>query len=222
MTDFASRLRVVREGANLNQTEFGRRLGVSQGHISGAESGQKTLSAETVLRLAEEFDVSMDWLYFGSPRNFRDSQGRTYTPLNPDNTLMLPVVPQRVSAGGGQILQDALPPEAHLPVLRELVAGHPREKLRVVEVRGDSMTGVHLFDGDLVIFVQGLVRQDGIYVIALDGDLLVKRLEWDAVNRRITIHSENARYSEPKHVPMDGDTLRIEGKVIGWYHRHPY
>jgi phage repressor protein C with HTH and peptisase S24 domain len=59
--------------------------------------------------------------------------------------------------------------------------------------------------------VEGLVRWDGIYVISLGGDLMVKRLEWDQANHRITIHSENSRYPEPKHVPMDGDLLRIAG-----------
>lgn len=35
------------------------------------------------------------------------------------------------------------------------------------------MTGVQLFDGDLVVFIHNLIGGDGIYVIAVDGELLV-------------------------------------------------
>lgn len=71
-----------------------------------------------------------------------------------------------------------------------------------------------------MVSVDGLARGDGIHVIALDGEPMVKRLDWDRPSSRITIHSENSRYPEPKHVPMEGDLLRIEGKVVGWFHKH--
>lgn len=221
VADFASRLRAVREGAGLDQTPFGERIGVTQGHVSAMESGRKTPSLEVVMRISEVCSVSTDWLLYGDTLRFRNGNGQPVESAS-GAVIMLPIISQRAAAGSGQILMDDTHTEGHLPVLQTLVAGHPRERLRVLEVRGDSMTGVHLFDGDLVVFVHGLVREDGIYVISLDGDLLVKRLEWDRVGRRITVHSENSRYPTPREVPMDGDVLRIEGKVVGWWHRHPY
>lgn len=221
MDDFASRLRSVREGAKLNQKDFGERIGSAVSHVSQMEKGDSGISVDKLMKVAQEFQVSVDWLLFGESPRFRDAQGRPVEAKNA-SVVMLPIISQRAAAGSGQILLNDAHTEGYLPVLSSLVAGHPRERLRVIEVRGDSMTGVHLFDGDLVIFVQDLIRADGIYVISLDGDILVKRLAWDQVQRRITIHSENSRYPEPMVVPMESDTMRIEGKVVGWWHRHPY
>jgi phage repressor protein C with HTH and peptisase S24 domain len=210
------------EQNDLSQKAFGERIGVSREMVAGVEGGHTGLSMDTLAKLATEFDISLDWLFFGSIARFRDSLGRPLVVGRPQQIVMLPIITQRVSAGAGQAILEDSGVEAALPVLASLVASHPRDKLRVMEVRGDSMTGVHLFDGDFVSFVEGLVRADGIYVIALGGDLMVKRLEWDRANQRITVHSENSRYPEPKHVAMDGFLLRIEGKVVGWFHRHPY
>ena len=84
------------------------------------------------------------------------------------------------------------------------------------------MTGIHLFDGDLAIFASGVIRGDGIYVISLDGEVMVKWLEFDPATQKVSIISENPRYPAPKVIRRDGDILRVEGKVIGWYHNHPY
>jgi SOS-response transcriptional repressor LexA len=112
--------------------------------------------------------------------------------------------------------------EARLPLLGALVAGRRREQFRVREVRGDSMTGVDLFDGEFAIFVEGRIRADGTHVISLDGDVLVKRLQWDRVDRQIARHSENNRCPESHDVPMEADVFPIERKVVGWFHRHPH
>ncbi len=81
------------------------------------------------------------------------------------------------------------------------------------------MTGVQLFDGDIAFFVKCDMDGDGIYAISVDGEIFVKRVEYDPFNRKLVIRSENERY-EPKIV--DPDRVILLGKVIGWLHRHPY
>jgi phage repressor protein C with HTH and peptisase S24 domain len=93
--------------------------------------------------------------------------------------------------------------------------------LIAVSVKGDSMTGVQIFEGDMVIFAQHHISENGIYVISLYGDLKVKRLEFRSGEQRIFIHSENSRYST-EEIPMNNDNLVIMGKVVGWIHCHPY
>ena len=128
---------------------------------------------------------------------------------------------QKVSAGHGEFLIEQYTPEKVLPVLERLVAHYDRNKLHVVEVKGDSMTGVQLFGGDLVVFAAEQIEGDGIYVISIDGEAFVKRLEFDKFNNQVVVHSENKRY-QPKLIPADSEMMRIEGKVVGWYHNHPY
>ncbi|MGD6731364.1 MAG: hypothetical protein ACPKMZ_09865 [Pleomorphochaeta sp.] len=53
------------------------------------------------------------------------------------------------------------------------------------------MTGVQLFDGDLVVFIHNLIGGDGIYVIAVDGELLVKRLEFNHFDKKLIRKSKN-------------------------------
>ncbi|MGD1818937.1 MAG: S24 family peptidase [Pleomorphochaeta sp.] len=89
-------------------------------------------------------------------------------------------------------------------ILKKLVRRFPEEQL---------------FDGDLVVFVSNLIEGDGIYVISVDGELLVKRLEFDHFDKKLIIKSENPRY-EVKVV--DPERAQILGKVVGWLHHHPY
>lgn len=65
------KVRRLRERAGLSQTELAQALGLSEsskGFISEIESGKKLPKAELVLKLAEQFGVSTDYL-------LRDDQG---------------------------------------------------------------------------------------------------------------------------------------------------
>ena len=55
------------------------------------------------------------------------------------------------------------------------------------------MTGVQLFDGDIVLFVPEEKTGDGIFVITVHGEVFVKRMAFDPFHRRVTIISENER-----------------------------
>jgi phage repressor protein C with HTH and peptisase S24 domain len=60
------------------------------------------------------------------------------------------------------------------------------------------------------------------YVLTVNGEVLVKRVEFDHFENKVKIYSENARYPGVKVIQIDSDNIRIEGKVVGWYHNHPY
>lgn len=59
------KLRRLRERAGLSQAEFAPHIGLSEsskGYISEIESGKKIPPAETVLRIAQFFNVTTDYL----------------------------------------------------------------------------------------------------------------------------------------------------------------
>jgi transcriptional regulator with XRE-family HTH domain len=58
------RIRELR-GFYMNQEEFARRIGVSQGHLSYIERGEKEIGAEILLRISREFRKSIEWLLTG-------------------------------------------------------------------------------------------------------------------------------------------------------------
>jgi transcriptional regulator with XRE-family HTH domain len=49
----------------MSQTEFARRIGVSQGHLSYIERGDKTIGVEILLKIHQEFGKSIEWLLTG-------------------------------------------------------------------------------------------------------------------------------------------------------------
>jgi transcriptional regulator with XRE-family HTH domain len=49
----------------MTQKEFARRIGVSQGHLSYIERGEKEIGAEILLRVSREFGRSIEWLLTG-------------------------------------------------------------------------------------------------------------------------------------------------------------
>ena len=214
MDRFGERLRKLREDNQLSQAQLGEIIGIGAKHVSALERGTGMPSYQVLYRLAQEFHADMN-------RFFRDGHGRGVG-NGEDSVSLLPIISQRAAAGHGVSLIEDAEIIGQLPVLDRLIASYPREKLKVVEVRGDSMTGINLFDGDYAVFVQGLVRDSGIYVLTLDGAVLIKRIEYDRVSRKVLIYSENPRYQGPKEIQDDSDLLKIEGKVVAWFHNHPY
>ena len=58
------RIRELR-GFQMTQKEFAKRIGVSQGHFSYIERGEKEIGAEILLRISREFGKSIEWILTG-------------------------------------------------------------------------------------------------------------------------------------------------------------
>ena len=61
------RIRELR-GFHMTQHEFASRIGVSQGHLSYMERGEKEIGAEILLKISREFGKSMEWLLTGEDK----------------------------------------------------------------------------------------------------------------------------------------------------------
>jgi repressor LexA len=129
-----------------------------------------------------------------------------------------------------------LPPEkkttttARVPLIGTVSAGHPilaqenwvgdvwvsrelaaRGKCFALEIKGDSMTGAGIHDGDIVIARQQPLAQDGEIVVALLGEeATVKELSMRG--DRIELRPKNPAY---RAVPIGPeDDFQVLGKVI--------
>jgi transcriptional regulator with XRE-family HTH domain len=51
----------------MTQAEYARRVGVTQGHLSRLERGEKEAGAAVLLAISQEFGKSVDWLLTGKP-----------------------------------------------------------------------------------------------------------------------------------------------------------
>ncbi|KMN49750.1 error-prone repair protein UmuD [Chromobacterium violaceum] len=82
----------------------------------------------------------------------------------------------------------------------------------IVRVRGDSMIGAGIDNGDLLVVDKGLTANHGDIVIAvLDGEFTVKRLH--RMRGRCALIAENPAY--PPIRLADGQELEIWGVVRG-------
>ena len=63
-TAVGRRIRELR-GFDMTQAEFARRAGVTQGHLSRLERGEKEAGAAVLLAISQEFGKSVDWLLTG-------------------------------------------------------------------------------------------------------------------------------------------------------------
>lgn len=67
MSDISERIKRIRKDAGLNQTDFGKRIGLTQGTISGIESKDGEITDRTILSVCKEFNIAEHWLRTGAP-----------------------------------------------------------------------------------------------------------------------------------------------------------
>lgn len=232
---------------DIDRQWLSKETGISENTISGWKSKKRIPPADRALKIADALGVTVRYLLTGDdetedfdieeieepeimePKKIV-TNGIFYTPskkeyqLSEDESMViLPILDQKVSAGHGTepVALDTFS-DRHIPVMKRLVSRYDIDSLRAVEVSGDSMTGVGLIHEDVVIFVHKHIDGDGIYVIVVNGEIMVKRLELDHFEEVVRVYSENPRYGGPKVVPMDSETMQIQGKVVAWFHCHPY
>ncbi len=125
------------------------------------------------------------------------------TPDRGGGTVLVPLL-GRVPAGPLDLAVED--PEGYIPVQARRAPG----ELFALRVRGDSMTGAGILDGDLVVARRQPTARPGEIVVALVGDeSTVKRLR--VRGRRLELHPENPAY---KPIVADPREVRILGKVI--------
>ena len=123
---------------------------------------------------------------------------KLYQPVY-NTSVSLPLADQGISAGFPSPADDFL--DLSIDLNKELIK-HPYATF-YGRVRGDSMTGAGLSDGDLLIIDKSLEPQDGkIAVCFIDGEFTVKRIKLD--KNQLWLIPENKKY-QPLRVTEDNE-----------------
>ena len=203
------RIKSFREQAGLTLDELGKKTNTTPQTIYKYENDIVTnIPYDRIIALAKVLKVQ-PWEILGWDVPSYNSE---------TGILTIPFISQKISAGIGEeeLPEDCLEVRS-IDILASMAKGISKKVLTAAEVKGDSMIEANIYPGDIVIFARGRIEGDGIYVLALAGEVLVKRLQFDALSNELEIISMNRNY-KPRTVSADADGLRILGKVVGWFH----
>jgi repressor LexA len=118
------------------------------------------------------------------------------------DVVEVPLVGQ-IAAGGPILAEENV--EEQLPLPKDLVGSGT---LFALKVKGDSMTGAGIFDGDTVIIRQQQTANDGEMIAALiDDEATVKTLS--RKGGKVRLIAENPAYD-----PIEPEDMSVLGKVV--------
>jgi phage repressor protein C with HTH and peptisase S24 domain len=110
----------------------------------------------------------------------------------------------------------------HLDVLetwaRQVLGCVDPSRVKILTCNGDSMEPT-INDQDIVFVDIGQPQfsRPGVYVLSIDDDLLIKRLN-KKISGEIEVISDNAKHYRTETISAkDAATLAISGKVLGWW-----
>ncbi len=182
---------------------------------------------DTALALAQACETSLEWIVTGvGPRELGRRTG-SVSVIGTGETegggnvalheyAIVPRFDVRASAGkGNQVEGEEL--KGYLALeenfLRQVLNRRSQDMVSI-EATGDSMEpGIH--DGDLLVVDTSVqdVQNSRVYVLDVNGELLVKRLSL-RLDGAVIVRSDNAKYEAETVLPSDRNTLRIIGQVI--------
>lgn len=220
MENIGLNIRRAREAAGLNQSELARTLGVSPQAVQKWEAGETVPRGGRLQGLSDALGISVSALMDGSkmPSPARLECGDA-PPGPAGRTVTIPRLDVSGSMGSG-----LMQPDGHIDVIermivsvdwvRQSVSASGLGNLAIITGRGDSMEGT-FNDGDLLLVDKGVteLRMDAVYVMAIDGELYIKRIQRQP-GGSILMLSDNPRYAPIEVRPSDLSSFQVLARVL--------
>jgi len=212
---------------DLNQAWLSRAIGVSPSTVSMMIARNTIPRADIALKIADALGVSLhELLGVSYPTHqhhdyFEDGVKEALSSELEHEipTLLIPVIKRELDFTSGSFVSTPNNIRGYVRVLQTMCKGFEKQDIFSLFISGDEMAPIHLVEEDIAVFVNGYIAGNGLYVVALKKDVYVKRLEFNELENKVSIQSENHRY-KPIESPLDNPQLSILGKVVGWTHIH--
>ncbi len=200
----------AREAARLSGLPYG----TLQGYIRGGE-----LKLSNAASLARATGVRLEWLANGSGPMQGEEAGEVTTmsaAVPPPGHVLLPLLEARAAAGNhGGLRSDHLVDFIAFSesFLKQTLRRAP-QNLALLTASGDSMDPT-IRDGDLLLVDTSARRIEGsfIYVLAIGGGLLVKRIDLRR-DGSVILKSDNPKYAAEEVPAVETPTLEVLGQVV--------
>lgn len=201
--ELGARIRMFRKKRDIGMEELASLLGVSRQTVFRYETGAITnIPREKLRRMAHIFEVSEALLLGFAPDEW------AY-----DGVVSLPsrTVPMLGDiACGAPVYADEDRSAFHY-------AGTGGEVNFCLRAKGDSMTGAHIHDGDIVfVHAQEAVDNGEIGVVVIDDEATLKRVYYYPESNKLVLMPENTAYEPMVFVGNELDGIKIIGKAVAF------
>ncbi len=212
MAKFGERLRYLRNSKGLSQLEFAKQLKLSKSSVNMYERGEREPGIETLERIADYFNVDLDYLLGKSDFASKYDWLSNSTTTGIANLLPLPEMRKipligTIACGAPILAQEHI--EEYISIPKHIPADF------ALTCKGDSMINARIFDGDIVyIRQQDTVENGEIAAVLIDGEATLKRVKLYADH--ISLEPENPQYRPLVFWGEEMNTIRILGKAVAF------
>ncbi len=211
MTNVGDRIQIVADQLG-SVPKLAAEAGIKATTIYGWIKGPGEPRASDIEAIAKATGANIDWLVTGNGEGGE-------LPADSARYVSLPRYAVQASAGGGAlVLSEEV--NGTFTVGRDWLARYvpPGSKTGIIEARGDSMEPT-IFDGDILLLNFSIDRSavdgGGVFVITVDGSLLVKRLQV-TLDGHVLVLSDNDNYETEKVTREYADERMIVHAQVVW------
>ena len=193
--EFAARLRQTMAKRSISCRQLAENIHISFSSVSRYAAGLVTPKKAVAYAIAAHLKVDPVWLM-----GYETMPQKGLMPVERREVPMLGQI-----AAGEPIYAEG----------RQEFAGTPEDADFCLKVKGDSMIGARIYDGDTVfIHAQNDVGDGEIAVVLIDDEATLKRVY--KMGDRVILRAENPAYAPMEFSAKDAKQVRILGKAIAF------
>lgn len=205
------RLKYLREKSGKTMREAASELGLPYTTYINYEKELREPNSETLVMLANHYDVSVDYLIGRSENPVKE---KLPTAEEFEKYGLRPITKKRVPLLGN--IPCGEPKYADEDIECYVEIGNDVKADFCLRAKGDSMIGARIHDGDLV-FIRSMPQVDNgrIAAVIIDDEATLKRVYYYPENNMMILKPENSKYKDLIYLGDQLETVRILGLAVG-------
>ena len=182
------RLKQIRLEKGLSQSRLADLSGIDTSNISRLETGDRSPNLQTIKKVADALEISLDEIYYERPSIVAATKIRCYENQG-----------------------DAIG-ENRLAIDPDNFAGIDPCNLRALNVSSDEMAPT-ILPCDTVIFnLEDIAIQGGVFIFKTPNGMALGRIVFSKISGSVTVKADNPNHKDIEIA--DPDSLTILGRVI--------
>lgn len=197
------RIKLLREKNGFTQSQMAHKLNINPASFSSYERDNSIPPSDKLAQIADLLFTTMDFLAgrIEDPAPYDLLRSQLEHPINISESGLykIPLVGQ-ICAGNGLIAESNIEDYVVYPVLGK------RQPDFALKVKGDSMIGAGIEDGDIVFIRKANWAEFNGQIVAavINGEEgMLKRMKWDAGSPSIKLVPENDQFSVKEAMPYE-------------------